>query len=92
MSRVTIEDCLAQCPNHFTLTYRAASRAHQILRRGDARVTPNNDRPVAVALREIAQGAHEAPPMEMDAPAAAEAIAAAAANAPLADGAVPDGD
>ena len=54
MARTTVDDCLAQCPNHFELAHRSARRARDIMTRGDARVPEHTDKPVVVALREIA--------------------------------------
>ncbi|MGI9346552.1 MAG: DNA-directed RNA polymerase subunit omega [Gammaproteobacteria bacterium] len=66
MSRTTIADCLEECPNHFNLAYHAAQRAHNILRRGDAQVPENNDRPIIVALREVAAGAYVVEPLKSE--------------------------
>lgn len=63
MSRTTTDDCRENCPNHFNLAFYAARRAQEIMRRGDARVPEGEDRSVVVALREIARGVCEAPPL-----------------------------
>jgi DNA-directed RNA polymerase subunit omega len=57
MARITVEDCLHQVPNRFSLVLVAAERAKQLLKGGDARV--NNDegnKEIVTALREIAAG------------------------------------
>lgn len=58
MARITTDDCRTNCPNHFNLAYHVSQRAQQIMRRGDARIAEGNDRPVVVALREIARNLH----------------------------------
>lgn len=78
MPRTTTDDCTERCPNHFTLAHHAATRAHEIMRRGDARVPEGEDKSIVVALREIARGVSEPPPL------AAE-LGADAANADNAD-------
>ncbi|MGI9297106.1 MAG: DNA-directed RNA polymerase subunit omega [Gammaproteobacteria bacterium] len=67
MSRTTTDDCREHCPNHFNLAYHAATRAQEIMRRGDARVPEGEDKPVVVALREIARGVYETPPLAVEA-------------------------
>ena len=85
MSRITIDDCLVNCPNHFELAYHAAKRAQQIVRRADALVPEGDDKAIVVALREVARGALRAGALSADDHHAA---------AELADGiaAVEDGD
>lgn len=68
MSRTTIADCKENCPNHFNLAYHTAERAHQILRRGDARVPEGDDRPIVLSLREIAKGLHVVTPLASETP------------------------
>ncbi|MDM5146785.1 DNA-directed RNA polymerase subunit omega [Candidatus Persebacteraceae bacterium Df01] len=67
MSRTTIADCLEKCPNHFNLAYHAASRANNILRRGDAQVPDNDDKAIVIALREIAKGLYPISPLLIEA-------------------------
>ena len=70
MARTTVEDCIRHCPNHFDLAYGSAQRA-RLLRRGEEpRVPGERDKPIVVALREIARGATEIEPSD-DAPPAA---------------------
>ena len=57
MARVTIEDCLEQCPNRFELIGLAAKRAKQIVNFSlEPKVDWDNDKVTVVALREIAEG------------------------------------
>ena len=67
MARTTVDDCLEQCPNHFDLTYRASRRARDLMKRGDPRVPEYGDKPVVVALRELAD------PKTLEEPAPPEA-------------------
>lgn len=55
MARVTIEDCLVNVENRFALVVIAAKRARQILEGAQPKVASRN-KPIVVALREIAQG------------------------------------
>ena len=85
MSRITIDDCLVNCPNHFELAYHAAKRAQQIVRRADALVPEGDDKAIVVALREVARGALRAGALSADdhhaAAEVADGIAAAEDNA-----------
>ena len=85
MSRITIDDCLVNCPNHFELAYHAAKRAQQIVRRADALVPEGDDKAIVVALREVARGALRAGALSADdhhaAAELADGIAAAEDNA-----------
>ncbi|MBF2734907.1 MAG: DNA-directed RNA polymerase subunit omega [Betaproteobacteria bacterium AqS2] len=56
MARTTVEDCLRQTPNHFELVIGAVARANELRRGVPAELPEENDRPVVVALREIAAG------------------------------------
>lgn len=57
MARVTIEDCLANVDNRFELILVASRRARQLATgRFEPTVTPDNDKPTVLALREIAEG------------------------------------
>ena len=80
MSRTTTDDCVENCPNHFSLAYHTALRAQQILRRGDARVTEGDDRYVVIALREIAKGLYPIEPMLLEGGAAPVKISTTAAS------------
>ena len=55
MARVTIEDCLEQVPNRFSLIHLAFQRVKQ-LRSGDVPRIQSKNKEVVVALREIAAG------------------------------------
>lgn len=81
MSRTTIDDCKEKCPNHFDLAYHAAQRAHQIIRRGDARVHEGDDRAIVLALREVAKGVAPAMSLASENPAVAGESGDAAAFA-----------
>jgi len=57
MARVTVEDCLTNVDNRFTLVLVASKRAHLLeMGAADPLVTPDNDKPTVIALREIASG------------------------------------
>lgn len=57
MARVTIEDCLANVDNRFELILVASRRARQLATgRVEPTVSPDNDKPTVLALREIAEG------------------------------------
>ncbi|MEW5914257.1 MAG: DNA-directed RNA polymerase subunit omega [Thermodesulfobacteriota bacterium] len=55
MARVTVEDCLRQVPNRFTLVHLAAKRVRQ-LREGAPPHLASKNKEVVVSLREIAAG------------------------------------
>ena len=55
VARVTVEDCLEQVPNRFSLIHLAFQRVKQ-LRAGDAQRIQTKNKEVVVALREIAAG------------------------------------
>lgn len=56
MSRVTIEDCIKhEDDNRFQIILAAARRAHQINKGATPLVSPDNDKPTVIALREIAE-------------------------------------
>lgn len=57
MARITVEDCLDQIGNRFTLCLVAAERTKQLMK--GSRVTVDDDRSnkeIVTALREIAKG------------------------------------
>ena len=56
MARLTIEDCLTKINNRYDLTLLAGKRARQLALGKKALVEENNDKPVVIALREIAAG------------------------------------
>lgn len=57
MARITVEDCLDQLPNRFSLVLVAAERAKQ-LARGSSNLIENDEgnKDIVMALREIAAG------------------------------------
>jgi DNA-directed RNA polymerase subunit omega len=55
MARVTVEDCLKEVPNRFSLVHLTAKRVRQ-LREGAPPMIPVKNKEVVVALREIAAG------------------------------------
>lgn len=61
MARVTVEDCLEKVPCHFELAILAAKRAKHIVSGDKPRIDTGEkkEKPVVVALREIADGAVE---------------------------------
>ncbi len=55
MARITIEDCLEVIPNRFNMTLAATIRARQISVGSTPMVDPGRDKPIVIALRELAQ-------------------------------------
>lgn len=55
MARITIEDCLNQVNNRFTLIHMAAKRV-RALRKGAEPTIASKNKDIVVALREIAGG------------------------------------
>ena len=56
MARVTIEDCLKNVDNRFTLVHLAAKRIRQVREGSDLLVKSSNNEDVVTVLREIASG------------------------------------
>ena len=56
MARITVEDCLKQIPNRFSVTLAATYRARELAQGHESRIEPNKDKPTVIALREIATG------------------------------------
>ena len=56
MARVTIEDCIEKIGSHFKVVQIASHRAHQLELGAKTLVDKENDKPVVIALREIAEG------------------------------------
>jgi DNA-directed RNA polymerase subunit omega len=57
MARITVEDCLEQLPNRFSLVLVSAERTKQLLRGADSMIDNQSDnKEVVTALREIAAG------------------------------------
>lgn len=54
MARVTIEDCLKNVDNRFTLVHLAAKRVRQVREGADFLVPPSKNEDVVTVLREIA--------------------------------------
>ena len=54
MARITVEDCLEKEGNRFSLVLLAAKRAKQLLSGKLQTVVSRGNRPIVVALREIA--------------------------------------
>ncbi len=55
MARVTIEDCIEKVPSRFTLIHLASQRAKQLIR-GARPFVESSNKPIVLALREIAAG------------------------------------
>lgn len=55
MARITVEDCLKQVNNRFTLIHMAAKRVRQLRKGADPTIESKN-KDIVVALREIAAG------------------------------------
>lgn len=61
MARITVEDCLEQIPNRFSLILVAAERTKQLLKgSGELIDDDRTNKEVVTALREIAAGAVKA--------------------------------
>jgi DNA-directed RNA polymerase subunit omega len=56
LARVTIEDCLKNVDNRFTLVHLAAKRIRQVREGSDLLVKSSNNEDVVTVLREIAAG------------------------------------
>jgi len=56
MARVTVEDCLLNVDNHFTLARIASKRARQLARGAEAHLPWNDHKSTVLALLEIAAG------------------------------------
>jgi DNA-directed RNA polymerase subunit omega len=57
VARITIEDCIDQVPNHFSLVLMTAVRTKQLKRGSHPIVPAGENKEVVTALREIAAGA-----------------------------------
>ncbi|MDF2177967.1 DNA-directed RNA polymerase subunit omega [Aliiglaciecola sp. CAU 1673] len=67
MARVTVEDAVDKIGNRFDLVLVAARRARQIAIEGkDPKVSPDNDKPTVIALREIEKGLVTVDSMDAD--------------------------
>lgn len=56
MARITVEDCLVQENNRFSLVQLASKRTKQLLQGSAAQITDRRNKSVVTALREIADG------------------------------------
>jgi len=56
MARITVEDCLKNETNRFTLVRIAASRAKQLLKGQEPVTNSRGNKAIVTALREIAAG------------------------------------
>lgn len=57
MARITVEDCLSQLPNRFSLVLVASERTKQLLHGADTLLDEESEnKEVVTALREIAAG------------------------------------
>ena len=57
MARITVEDCLEQVPNRFSLVLVASERTKQLLKGANSMIQNQGDnKEVVTALREIAAG------------------------------------
>jgi len=56
MARITVEDCLAKVPNRFELVVLASKRSKMIFKGQKSLVENYKNRPIVMALREIAAG------------------------------------
>jgi len=56
LARVTIEDCLKNVDNRFTLVHLAAKRVRQVREGAELLVKSTNNEDVVTVLREIAAG------------------------------------
>jgi DNA-directed RNA polymerase subunit omega len=61
MARITVEDCLEQIPNRFSLVLVASERTKQLLKGSDLLIDDDRtNKEVVTSLREIAAGAVKA--------------------------------
>ena len=56
MARITLDDSLHPNQNRFELTLAAPQRARQIASGSPPRVDPQRNKPIVIALRELAAG------------------------------------
>ena len=56
MARITVEDCLVQENNRFSLVQLCSKRTKQLLGGSTAQITDRRNKSVVTALREIANG------------------------------------
>lgn len=68
MARVTVEDCLEFVSTNYELVLKASKRARDISEGAQPLVEEDNDKPVVIALREIAENISVEDMVEMEAP------------------------
>jgi len=68
MARVTVEDCLEFVDTNYELVLKASKRARDIADGAPALVEEDNDKPVVIALREIAENVSAEEVLGVDAP------------------------
>ena len=91
MARITVEDCLENIPNRFSLILVAAERTKQLLKGEDCLIEDDRtNKEVVTALREIAANVVQADMTEFDENEAIQAMAPATTDLPPAmDDALP---
>jgi len=68
MARVTVEDCLKHVDTNYDLVLQAAKRAREIAEGAPALIEEEGDKPVVIALREIAENVKPEDVFEVEAP------------------------
>jgi DNA-directed RNA polymerase subunit omega len=68
MARVTVEDCLEFVDTNYELVLKASKRARDIADGAQPLVEEDNDKPVVIALREIAENVSVESATELEAP------------------------
>ncbi len=56
MARITVEDCIEKVENRFELIALASTRAKQIIKTKISLIENHKNRPIVMALREVAAG------------------------------------
>jgi DNA-directed RNA polymerase omega subunit len=56
LARVTVEDCLETCPDHFALVHLASARYRQLHKGAKTLVSQGKNKLVVTSLREVATG------------------------------------
>ena len=68
MARVTVEDCLVHGYTNYELVLKAAARARDIAEGAQPLIEEEGDKPVVIALREIAENIKPEEVFEVEAP------------------------
>ena len=68
MARVTVEDCLKHVDTNYDLVLQAAKRARAIADGAPALVEEDGDKPIVIALREIADDVKPEEVLSIEAP------------------------